>query len=160
MRRRDFGKASLGVIASSVMASSVNGAGVRPNVDFPKAPGLTDYVGKFVSQTRYEDIPGEVIELGKKSILDGLGLALAGSKAQTGALCRQYLENIGVCDGKSTIIGSARKTSPRFAAFVNGVSIHAADFDATQLAVATDRAYGLLVHPTLPLLPSLLPLPA
>ena len=156
MRRRDFGKASLGVIASSVIASSVNGAGVPRNVDFPKAPGLTDYVGKFVSQTKYEDIPGEVIELGKKSILDGLGLALAGSKAQTGALCRQYLENIGVCDGKSTIIGSARKTSPRFAAFVNGVSIHADDFDDTQLAVAKDRVYGLLVHPTVPVLPAVL----
>src|SRR6266851_195531 len=156
MRRRDFGKASLGVIASSVIASSVNGAGVPRNVDFPKAPGLTDYVGKFGSQTKYEDIPGEVIELGKKSILDGLGLALAGSKAQTGALCRQYVENIGVCDGKSTIIGSARKTSPCFAAFVNGVSIHADDFDDTQLAVAKDRVYGLLVHPTVPVLPAVL----
>src|SRR6202521_4520464 len=142
MRRRDFGKASLGVIASSVLVDSAKRAGALPSSDFPKAPGLTDYVGKFVSQTKYEDIPGEVIELGKKSILDGLGLALAGSKAQTGTLCRQYLEKIGVCDGKSTIIGSARKASPRFAAFVNGVSIHADDFDDTQLAVAKERVYG------------------
>ena len=156
MRRRDFGKASLGAIASSVIAGSVNGAGVPPNSDFPKSPGLTEYAGKFVWQTKYEDIPGEVIELGKKSILDGLGLALAGSKAQSGALCRQYLETIGVCDGKSTIIGSGRKTSPRFAAFVNGVSIHADDFDDTQLAVAKDRVYGLLVHPTVPVLPAIL----
>src|SRR5712671_5582578 len=126
--------------------------------DFPRAPGLTDYVAKFVSHAKYEDIPGEVVELGKKSILDGLGLALAGSNAQTGTLCRRYLEKIGVCDGKSTIIGSARKTSPRFAAFVNGVSIHADDFDDTQLAVAKDRVYGLLVHPTVPVLPPLLAL--
>ena len=158
MRRRDFGKASLGVMASSVLAGSVNGAGAPAAVDFPKTPGLTDYVAKFVSQTKYDDIPGEVIELGKKSILDGLGLALAGSKAQTGALCRQYLENIGVGNGKATIIGSARKSSPRFAAFVNGVSIHADDFDDTQLAVAKDRVYGLLVHPTVPVLPAILAL--
>src|SRR5712664_307050 len=155
MRRRDFGKASLGVIASTVLVNSAKGAKVVARSDFPKAPGVTEYVGRFVTTTRYEDIPGEVIELGKKSILDGLGLALAGSKAQTGALCRQYLENLGVCDGKSTIIGSARKTSPRFAAFVNGVSIHADDFDDTQLAVAKDRVYGLLVHPTVPVLPAL-----
>src|ERR1700674_514154 len=158
MRRRDFGKASLGVIASTMLADLAKGAGVMPRSDFPKAPGLTDYVGKFVWQTRYEDIPEEVIELGKKSILDGLGLALAGSKAQTGALCRQYLQKIGVCNGKSTIVGSARKTSPRFAAFVNGVSIHADDFDDTQLAVAKDRVYGLLVHPTVPVLPAVLAL--
>jgi len=154
--RRDFGKASVGMIASSVIASRVNGTGVSPNADFPKTPGLTDYVGKFVSQTKYEDIPGEVLELGKKSILDGLGLALAGSNAHTGALCRQYLEKSGIYDGKSTIIGSARKTSPRFAAFVNGVSIHADDFDDTQLSAAKDRVYGLLVHPTVPVLPAVL----
>ena len=158
MRRRDFGKASLGTVASTVLLSSASRAGVAPGSDFPKAPGLTDYVGRFVGTTKYEDIPGEVVELGKKSILDGLGLALAGSKAQTGTLCRQYLEKIGACDGKSTIIGSARKTSPRFAAFVNGVSIHADDFDDTQLAVAKDRVYGLLVHPTVPVLPAILAL--
>ncbi len=158
MRRRDFGIASLGVIASTMLADSTEGAELMSRSGFPRAPGLTNYVGKFVSQAKYEDIPGEVVELGKKSILDGLGLALAGSKAQTGTLCRRYLETIGVCDGKSTIIGSARKTSPRFAAFVNGVSIHADDFDDTQLAVAKDRVYGLLVHPTVPVLPALLAL--
>src|SRR5712671_3663541 len=158
MRRRDFGIASLGVIASTMLTDSIEGAELMSRSDFPRAPGLTDYVGKFVSQANYEDIPGEVVELGKKSILDGLGLALAGSKAQTGALCRRYLEKIGVCDGKSTIIGSARKTSPRFAAFVNAVSIHADDFDDTQLAVAKDRVYGLLVHPTVPVLPAVLAL--
>jgi 2-methylcitrate dehydratase PrpD len=158
MYRRDFGKASLGVMASTLLVNSAKGAGVVAGNDFPKAPGLTDYVGRFVAATKYEDIPGEVVELGKKSILDGLGLALAGSKAQTGALCRQYLENLGACNGKATIVGSARKTSPRFAAFANGVSIHADDFDDTQLAVAKDRVYGLLVHPTVPVLPAVLAL--
>src|SRR6267142_1532851 len=158
MRRRDFGKASLGTVASTVLFSSRSRAGAAPGSDLPQAPGLTDYVGRFVGTTKYEDIPGEVVELGKKSILDGLGLALAGSKAQTGTLCRQYLEKIGVCEGKSTVIGSARKTSPRFAAFVNGVSIHADDFDDTQLSAAKDRVYGLLVHPTVPVLPAVLAL--
>src|SRR5229473_4770807 len=114
MRRRDFGKASLGAMASSLLVHSAGGANVFAGNDFPKVPGLTDYVARFVATTKYEEIPGDVIELGKKSILDGLGLALAGSRAQTGSLCRQYLEKAGVCDGKSTIIGSARKTSPRF----------------------------------------------
>src|ERR1700686_3260502 len=158
MLRRDFGKASLGVFASTVLVSSTRGAKLVAGSDFPKAPGLTDYVGRFVATTKYEDIPPEVIELGKKSILDSLGLALAGSMARTGTICRQYLENLGLCDGKATIIGSARKTSPRFAAFVNAVSIHADDFDDTQLAVAKDRVYGLLVHPTVPVLPAILAL--
>src|SRR6266853_3071517 len=157
MLRRDFGKASLGLIASTVLVNSAKGAKVAAN-DFPKSLGLTDYVGRFVTTTKYEHIPPEVIELGKKSILDGLGLALAGSMARTGTICRQYLESLGLCDGKATIVGSAWKTSPRFAAFVNAVSIHADDFDDTQLAVAKDRVYGLLVHPTVPVLPALLAL--
>src|SRR6202045_3610302 len=160
MLRRDFGKASLGVIASTVLVNSAKGAEIVAGNDFPKSPGLTDYVGRFVATTKYEDIPPEVIELGKKSILDGLGLALAGSRAETGTICREYLKHMGVCGGKATIAGSALKTSPRFAAFVNGVSIHADDFDDTQLSAAKDRVYGLLVHPTVPVLPAILALSA
>jgi 2-methylcitrate dehydratase PrpD len=158
MRRRDFGKASLGAMASTALAGSLKSAGASPRAEFPHSPGLTSYVGEFVIATKYADIPEEVIELGKKSILDGLGLALAGSRAQTGPLCRQYVERAGICGGNATIIGSARKTSPRFAAFVNGVSIHADDFDDTQLATGKDRVYGLLVHPTVPVLPAALAL--
>jgi 2-methylcitrate dehydratase PrpD len=36
-------------------------------------------------------------------------------------------------------LGSAQKGFPRFAAFVNSVSIHADDFDGTQLAIAVGR---------------------
>ena len=158
MHRRDFGKASLGAIASTAFLRSAKGAEPPVGGDFAKAPGLTEYVGKFIASTKYEDIPQDVVELGKKSILDGLGLALAGSRAQTGVICREYVEHLEICDGKASIIGSSKKTSPRFAAFVNGVSIHADDFDDTQLSAAKDRVYGLLVHPTVPVLPALLAL--
>src|SRR5438046_2796860 len=143
-------------MGSTILAGSAGRARGVPGSEFPRAPGLTEYVGKFVAATRYGDIPEGVIELGKKSILDGLGLALAGSRAQTGSICREYLGQLGICDGKSSIIGSSIKTSPRFAAFVNGVSIHADDFDDTQLSAAKDRVYGLLVHPTVPVLPAVL----
>jgi 2-methylcitrate dehydratase PrpD len=158
MLRRDFGKVAFGAIASTALRGGSAGAAGLPLGEFPKTSGVTNYVGEFVASTKYEDIPQEVIELGKKSILDGLGLALAGSRAETGSICRRYLDELGICDGKAIVIGSSRKTSPRFAAFVNGVSIHADDFDDTQLAVAKDRVYGLLVHPTVPVLPAVLAL--
>jgi 2-methylcitrate dehydratase PrpD len=158
MQRREFGKTSLGVIASALVVDSTKAGAVAAANDFPQSPGLTSYVGKFVTETKYEDIPQEVIELGKKSMLDGLGLALAGSMAQSGTISRQFVRASGVCDGKATIVGSAQRTSPRFAAFVNGVSIHADDFDDTQLAAAKDRVYGLLVHPTVAVLPAALAL--
>jgi 2-methylcitrate dehydratase PrpD len=155
MLRRDFGKASLGAMASSPLFISAKGAAFSSPNDFPQVRGLTNYVGKFVVETRYEDIPAAIIELGKKSILDGLGLALAGSRAQTGTICRRYLEHLGVCGGKATIVGTGLKTSPRFAAWTNGTSIHADDFDDTQLSAAKDRVYGLLVHPTVSVLPAI-----
>jgi len=158
MLRREFAKASLGAIASNPFYPSAKGARLPARDDFPQVPGLTNYVGKFVVETRYEDVPGEVIELGKKSILDGLGLALAGSRAQTGAICRRYLDRFGAYGGKAVIVGSGLKTSPRFAAWTNGISIHADDFDDTQLSAAKDRVYGLLVHPTVPVLPAVLAL--
>src|ERR1700676_3988199 len=155
MRRRDFGKTSLGAIGASVFANSANVGATPGPSDFPKAPGLTTYVGTFVNRTKYDEIPAGVIELGKKSILDGLGLALAGSRAESGPISRKFVEQSGACVGKATIIGSAEKTSPRFAALINGISIHADDFDDTQLAAAKDRVYGLLMHPTVPVLPAI-----
>ena len=155
MRRRDFGKTSLAVIGASLLANAAKAAKDEELVDFPKTPGLTKYVAEFVIRTKYENIPADVIELGKKSMLDGLGLALAGSRAESGPISRKFVEQSGACAGKSTIIGTAQKTSPRFAALVNGISIHADDFDDTQLAAAKDRVYGLLTHPTVPVLPAI-----
>ena len=155
MQRRDFGKTSLGVIATTVLGNFAEASQPSRPDEFPKTPGLTNYVGTFVTQTKYQEIPAEVIELGKKSILDALGLALAGSRAESGSISRKYVEQAGVRNGKATVIGSAQRTSPRFAALLNGISIHADDFDDTQLAAAKDRVYGLLMHPTVPVLPAI-----
>lgn len=158
MLRRDFGKTALGVLAASTLLKAAPAARAATSSEFPKVSGVTDYVAKFIAATKFEEIPEDVIELGKKSILDGLGLALAGSMADTGEISRKYVAKIGATGGQSTIAGSGQKTSPRFAAFVNGVSIHADDFDDSQLAAAKDRVYGLLIHPTVPVLPAVLAL--
>ena len=163
MKRRELIRAAISAGAFNFVAA---GSASTPSQDarvqncpervkFPEVSALTRYVAEFVLKTKYEDIPAEVIALGRKSILDGFGLALAGSASQMGAICRKYVESLGTTQGGSTIIGSALKTTPRLAAFANGVSIHADDFDDTQLAVAKDRTYGLLTHPTAPVLPAI-----
>src|SRR5579885_3794421 len=121
-----------------------------------RADGLTRQVAEFIVRTGYTDLPQEVIDLGKKSILDGLGLALSGSVAETGGLTREYLQSLGLGRSNATVIGSPIKAPVRFAAFANGIGIHADDYDDTQLAVAKDRVYGLLTHPTTPCLPAAL----
>jgi 2-methylcitrate dehydratase PrpD len=117
---------------------------------------LTGYVAKFIASTTYADIPNDVISLGKKSILDGMGLALAGSVAKSGDLVRRYLRSLGFTGGVASVVASPQRLPARFAAFANGTAIHADDYDDTQLAVAKDRVYGLLTHPTAPVLPAVL----
>ena len=152
MKRRDFCKSSI-LGASFALGRKNAMAEDRPAAEFPHAPGLTRYVAEFVVSTRYEDIPENVITLGKKSILDGFGLALAGSVSTLSPLLRRYIQSLGLCAGHSSIIGTDLKAPPRLAAFANGNFIHADDYDDTQLAVAKDRVYGLLTHPTVPVLP-------
>lgn len=127
----------------------------------PAAPeaSLTAYVARFITETKASRIPADVIRLGKRSILDGIGLALAGNAAESGGIVRQYLKTLGCPTGKGcTVIGTPLKVPARFAAFANGIAIHADDYDDTQLAVAKDRVYGLLTHPTAPALPPALAL--
>jgi len=115
---------------------------------------VTEYVAKFVVETRASQIPGAVMHLGKRSMLDGIGLALAGNAAESGHIVRSYLRSLGIPAGKgATVIGTGMKLPARFAAFANGIAIHADDYDDTQLAVAKDRVYGLLTHPTASVLP-------
>jgi 2-methylcitrate dehydratase PrpD len=129
-----------------------------PSSSFPDAaPKITREVAEFILRTEVADLPAEVVEAGKKSILDGIGLALAGSIAKTGELVRAHLHSLGLAaDGPATVIGTKLRAPARFAAFANGVGIHADDYDDTQLAVAKDRVYGLLTHPTAPALPAAL----
>src|SRR5579885_2533912 len=135
------------------MSQATKTAPFTPDITSTRGAGLTREVAQFVSDTAYDSIPAAVIELGKKSMLDGLGLALAGSVQQTGRITQKYLEDLGVASGAATVVGTGMKAHPRFAAFANGVGIHADDYDDTQLAVGSDRVYGLLTHPTAPALP-------
>ncbi len=124
-----------------------------PNIKSKKGKDLTKYVTKFIYGNKYKDIPKNVIELAKKHILDGFGLALSGSVARTGEYLFKHIKK-NSAKGKATVIGSAMKLPSQFAALANGVGIHSDDYDDTQLAVAKDRVYGLLTHPTAPCLPS------
>lgn len=154
--RRDFCKSSLALagLALRPERTVLAVAAAAPAEELAKAPGLTKYVSEFIVNTKYEDIPNNVIALGKKTILDGFGLSLAGSASASGPLIRQYIESLGPgpgCTGGTSskgqagasIIGTKMKVHPRFAALANGISIHADDYDDT----------GSAFHVAAPVLP-------
>lgn len=120
--------------------------------------GLTAQVAAFVTGVQIEAVPLDVRHLAKRSILDGLGLAAAGSRSRAAAIARAEIATYGQLVGDARVIGTGELAPARFAAFLNGLAIHADDFDDTQLAVAPNRVYGLLTHPTAPVLPPALAL--
>lgn len=117
---------------------------------------LTAKVSRFVAQTPLAAVPPEAVLRAKHSILDGLGLAVAGSRAQSVDIAAAEVAAYGCQAGTSTVLGQGTVLPARFAAFLNGMAIHADDFDDTQLATLPDRVYGLLTHPTAPVLPAVL----
>ena len=77
--------------------------------------------------------------LGKKSILDGLGLALSGSVAESGVNRRSNTcTDQGLGGEHHRHRHGTEGVQERFAAFANGVGVHADDYDDTQLAAAEE----------------------
>ena len=117
--------------------------------------GLTQEVVSFVSKTRYRDIPPEVLRLAHGFILDGLGVALAGSTDECACIVQSHIRHMG---GKkeSIVLGAGLSAPAPKAALANGVAGHAMDYDDTQLSTSKEAVYGLLTHPTTPVLAAVL----
>jgi 2-methylcitrate dehydratase PrpD len=149
MIRREFCKNSLLWTAAAIGGGSISTSAATnaPEEKPSKGQGVTRYVSEFIVNTKFSDIPEDIMELGKKSILDGFGLALAGSISEIAPLVRQYLKSLNCSDGKASIIGTKMKVPPRFAAFANGVAIHSDDYDDTAMIAVN------IVHATVPVLP-------
>src|SRR5688572_27885095 len=75
-----------------------------PENPSPSDNKLTRYVAEFVCGAKVEDLPADVVSLGKKSILDGIGLALSGAVAKSGEYVRQHLADLNLGDGPATVI--------------------------------------------------------
>ena len=110
----------------------------------------TGAVVEFIAKARWQDFPPEAVRLGKRCIIDGLGVILAGSTTRGSQILREYIRGNGG-SAEATVLGSeVFHTSIASAALANGASGHAMDFDDTQLSTTPDRIFGLLTHPTLP----------
>ena len=117
--------------------------------------GLTQEVANFVARTRYRDIPQEVVRLAQGFILDGLGVALAGSTEEGSRIVQTHIRQMAG-KGEAAVLGTALRAPAPKAALANGVAGHAMDYDDTQLSTSKEAVYGLLTHPTTPVLAAVL----
>lgn len=97
--------------------------------------GISYELAKFIAETQYEDIPKEVFETQKKSIVDGIGITLGAATLGDG--CREFVElaveNSSGGAGEATVIGFDRKLPVGWAAFANASMAHSLDFGDTQM---------------------------
>jgi 2-methylcitrate dehydratase PrpD len=114
--------------------------------------GATSALVTFITTAKRDKFPADVIAQGKRCLIDGIGVMLAGSTTPGSGIVRQYVRSVA---GKqeASIVGPERlSASAAQAALANGAAGHAMDFDDTQLSTTPDRTYGLLTHPTIPAL--------
>ena len=105
----------------------------------------------FIRKTTFRDFPQDALAIGKRCIIDGLGVTLAGTTTDGSGILREYVRAGGVGPGEATALGAAPfRTTAAAAALLNAAAGHAMDWDDTQLSTTPDRIFGLLTHPTLP----------
>ena len=119
--------------------------------------GITQEIASYVAGTHYRDIPGDVIQLARGFILDGLGVALAGSTDECARIVQRQIRQTGG-SAECSVLGTSVLAPAAKAALANGVAGHAMDYDDTQLSTSKEAVYGLLTHPTTPVLAAVLAL--
>ena len=117
---------------------------------------LTAELSEYIHGLNYESIPEAVIVRAKEAVIDGIAVTLSGYSSDCATLIRRYIDGLGV-SGKASVLGQPGGLPAEFAALANGVGGHALDFDDTQISDLPDRIYGLLTHPTTPVLAAALP---
>jgi 2-methylcitrate dehydratase PrpD len=95
----------------------------------PSSKDLSHIFATHVVDARYEHLSPEAVEAAKKSILDILGVTLAGSGMEpaTRGVAEVVLEAGGRAE--STVLGFGGRVPAAMAAFANGVMAHSLDFD-------------------------------
>jgi 2-methylcitrate dehydratase PrpD len=110
---------------------------------------ISDEVVGFILSRK--SIPSPVMEKALDHIVDGVAVMLAGSRTVCARKVADFVKGKGGYS-QSTAIGFGFKAPTIDAALINGTSGHADDYDDTQLSTAPDRLYGLMTHPTVPVL--------
>ncbi len=82
-----------------------------------------------IVKTRYEDLPPDVVEATKRSILDTLGVTVAASTLGQG--CKEIVDLVknSHASGQSSILGYGGRVPSWLAGFANGSMTHQLDYD-------------------------------
>jgi 2-methylcitrate dehydratase PrpD len=139
--------------AAPLLPRALAAADVKPTkVEKAAIKGTTDALTAFITKTTLTGMPSDVVAQGKRCLVDGFGVVLAGSTVKGSAIVRDYVRTLSTKKEATGIGAGGLMTSAAHAALLNAASGHAMDYDDTQLSTTPDRTFGLLTHPTIPAL--------
>ena len=107
----------------------------------------TEALAGFALGEKFENLPPSVVEKSKLLILDGVGLALAAAREDFALKTIRALRLLGQ-GTDATVIGAEEKVPVSSAPLLNGMLIHAFDFD--------DTHHPLVIHNTSVVMPAAL----
>jgi 2-methylcitrate dehydratase PrpD len=144
-------KAFLRAAAAAPLLPRALTAQTRPKkVEKAAIKGTTDALTAFITKTTLASMPADVVAQGKRCLVDGFGVVLAGSTVKGSSIVRDYVRTLNAKKEATGVGAGGLMTSAAHAALVNAASGHAMDYDDTQLSTTPDRTFGLLTHPTVP----------
>ena len=120
--------------------------------DVPEDSEITAAAAAFIEQTCYDDIPSAALAIGRRCVLDGIGLPAAGLDHETTVLLARAAADQGGREDALLLGHGDKKVPAAMAARVLGTAGHAHDWDDSQVSIDPDHVYGLLTHPTIPAL--------
>ena len=89
---------------------------------------LTERLATFVAEHSAGDIPDDAYDAARDAIIDTLGVALAGSREPVANIAASWISENST-NSTATVWGRSFKANSADAAFANGISAHALDFD-------------------------------
>lgn len=110
--------------------------------------GITEELASFLASLRFEHLPRTVVDRTEDLFLDWIASALAGRNSKPVRILERFAATMGPREGSSEILVSRRRTSPLFAALVNGASSHVVEQD--------DVHNGSVFHPGTVVFPAVL----
>lgn len=115
------------------------------------AMSLTAYLTDWILGLKADDIPKPVKERAIEHIVDGYGVGLSGVATDGHQIMRRQLASYQAAP-QVQVFGMSLRLPAELAALLNGVSMHAMDFDDTQIPPTASIGEGSLTHPTTPAL--------
>ncbi|NUA26763.1 MmgE/PrpD family protein [Cupriavidus basilensis] len=103
---------------------------------------------EFLARFTLADVPADVVERTKDLFLDWMASAIAGKDAPAVRKLQEFVAAMGPQQGPAEVLVDRRRTSPYFAALINGASSHVVEQD--------DVHNGSVLHPAAVVFPAVI----